>query len=48
MEATTLTTPRLTLRPWRDADVDAFAAMFGDPKVMEFLPAPPDRAAIGN
>ena len=34
-----LRTPRLILRPWRDDDSDAFAAMFDDPKVMEFLPA---------
>ena len=39
-------TPRLLLRPWRDEDVDAFAAMFEDPAVMEFLPAQTDRAAI--
>lgn len=45
MEPITLTTPRLTLRPWRDADVDAFAAMFDDPQVMEFL-QPADRPAI--
>src|SRR5262245_1730750 len=45
-EAITLRTPRLILRAWRDADVDGFAAMFGDPPVMEFLPAPRDRAAI--
>ncbi len=32
-----LQTPRLLLRPWRDADSDAFAAMFDDPAVMEFL-----------
>ena len=37
MPAITLTTPRLLLRPWRDDDVDAFAAMFDDPAVMEFL-----------
>jgi RimJ/RimL family protein N-acetyltransferase len=37
MQAITLTTPRLLLRPWRDDDVDAFAAMFDDPAVMEFL-----------
>jgi ribosomal-protein-alanine N-acetyltransferase len=41
-----LGTPRLLLRPWRDADVDAFAAMFDDPAVMEFLPPAKDRAAI--
>lgn len=46
MTAPTLATPRLTLRPWRDADVDAFAAMFADPLVMEFLPTAPDRAGI--
>lgn len=40
------TTPRLILRQWHDDDVDAFAAMFADPLVMEFLPAPQDRAAI--
>ena len=37
MQAITLTTPRLLLRPWCDDDVDAFAAMFDDPAVMEFL-----------
>jgi RimJ/RimL family protein N-acetyltransferase len=55
MQAITLTTPRLLLRPWRDDDVDAFAAMFDDPAVMEFLMpargpmsacADADRAAI--
>ena len=37
MQAITLTTPRLLLRPWRDDDVAAFADMFDDPAVMEFL-----------
>ena len=55
MQAITLTTPRLLLRPWRDDDVDAFAAMFDDPAVMAFLMptrgrmsacADADRAAI--
>jgi RimJ/RimL family protein N-acetyltransferase len=55
MQAITLTTPRLLLRPWRDDDMDAFAAMFDDPAVMEFLMPPrgrmsafadADRAAI--
>jgi RimJ/RimL family protein N-acetyltransferase len=46
MNAITLHTPRLVLRPWRDEDVDSFAAMFDDPAVMEFLPAQKDRAAI--
>jgi ribosomal-protein-alanine N-acetyltransferase len=39
MTPPTLHTPRLVLRSWRDADDDAFAAMFSDPAVMEFLPA---------
>jgi ribosomal-protein-alanine N-acetyltransferase len=39
MSLITLHTRRLILRPWRDADDDAFAAMFEDPPVMEFLPA---------
>lgn len=46
MTPITLHTPRLTLREWRDADVDAFAAMFDDPPVMEFLMPAKDRAAI--
>lgn len=41
-----LRTPRLLLRPWRDADVDAFAAMFADSAVMQFLLPAKDRAAI--
>jgi len=31
--------PRLTLRPWRDSDLDALAALNADPRVMQFLPA---------
>jgi RimJ/RimL family protein N-acetyltransferase len=46
MTPITLRTPRLILRPWRDEDSDAFAAMFDDPAVMEFLLPVPDRAAI--
>ena len=46
MKAITLETPRLLLRPWRDDDADAFAAMFDDPLVMEFLMPAKDRAAI--
>jgi ribosomal-protein-alanine N-acetyltransferase len=42
----TLRTPRLLLRPWRGQDADAFAAMFADPKVMEFLGPAQDRAAV--
>ena len=46
MDPITLSTPRLTLRPWRDTDAGAFAAMFDDPRVMEFLMPAADRAAI--
>jgi RimJ/RimL family protein N-acetyltransferase len=35
-----LLTPRLTLRQWRDGDLDPFAAMNADPEVMRFFPAP--------
>jgi RimJ/RimL family protein N-acetyltransferase len=37
-------TPRLILRPWRDADRAAFAAMNADPEVMHDFPAPLSRA----
>jgi len=37
-------TPRLILRQWRDADLDAWAEMNADPRVMEFFPALYDRA----
>ena len=40
----TLTTGRLTLRPWLDADRAAFAAMSADPEVMRYLTALPTRA----
>ncbi len=43
-EVPTLRTPRLCLRPWRDADLAPFAAMNADPVVMEFFPRPLDRA----
>ncbi|HET6158313.1 MAG TPA: GNAT family N-acetyltransferase [Dongiaceae bacterium] len=46
MKPITLHTPRLILRPWRDEDSDAFAAMFEDPAVMAFLLATQGRAAI--
>lgn len=36
----TLTTERLLLRPLRDSDAPAFAAINADPEVMEFLPQP--------
>ena len=38
-------TERLILREWRDADLEPFAALTGDRRVMEFFPAPLDRAA---
>ena len=40
-----LTTQRLILRPWRDADRDEFAALNADPAVMEFFPSTLSRAA---
>lgn len=40
----TLETPRLILRQWRDADVEAWAEMSADPRVMEFFPELYDRA----
>lgn len=36
----TLTTARLTLRRWRDADRTPFQGINADPRVMEFFPAP--------
>ena len=36
---TALRTDRLVLRPWREADLEPFAAMGRDPAVMEFFPA---------
>jgi ribosomal-protein-alanine N-acetyltransferase len=36
---TVLTTERLLLRPWLDADRDAFAAMSADREVMRYFPA---------
>lgn len=38
-------TGRLVLRPFRDADRDAFAALNGDPRVSDWLGGPIDRAA---
>jgi len=38
-----LETPRLRLRPWRDADLAAFAALNADPEVMRWFPEPLDR-----
>ena len=44
MEVPTLTTERLTLRGWREDDLDAYAAIAADPEVMRFMGAPLDRA----
>lgn len=41
--SSTLLTPRLHLRLWRDEDLPAFAVMNADPRVMEFFPKPLDR-----
>ena len=34
-----LTTARLRLRPWRDEDLEPFAALNADPRVREFFPS---------
>lgn len=39
MTPVSLTTQRLTLRPWRHDDVDAFTALCNDPDVMAHYPA---------
>lgn len=41
----TLTTRRLVLRRWREADLEPFARLNADPDVMHFLSHPLDRAA---
>lgn len=45
MLPTTLTTDRLLLRPWRETDLEPFAAMNADPEVMRFFPRRLDREA---
>src|SRR5262249_5823709 len=40
----TIATARLILRPWCDDDIEPFAALNADPRVMEFLPKLLDRA----
>jgi ribosomal-protein-alanine N-acetyltransferase len=40
-----LETARLLLRPWRESDLCAFAALNADPGVMEHFPSVLDRAA---
>jgi RimJ/RimL family protein N-acetyltransferase len=44
VKAPTLVTPRLILRPWREADLAPFAALNADPRVMELMPGRLDRA----
>ena len=44
MTTGTLTTARLRLRPWRDGDLPAFAALNADPRVMEHFPGTLSRA----
>ena len=41
---TTLSSERLILRPWREDDLDALAALCADPEVMAHFPAVLDRA----
>src|SRR4051812_3637701 len=38
LKTPTITTPRLTLRPWRESDLEPFAAMNADPRVMRHFP----------
>jgi RimJ/RimL family protein N-acetyltransferase len=38
VSAPIIETPRLLLRPWRDADVESWAEMNADPSVMEYFP----------
>lgn len=40
---TIIKTKRLILRPWRDADMESFAKLNADPRVMEFFPLPLSR-----
>jgi len=42
--APTLTTDRLSLRGWRDEDLDAYAEITADPEVMRFMGGVIDRA----
>jgi len=40
-----LETPRLILRPWREEDLEPFAAMNRDPEVMRYFPSTSDLEA---
>ncbi len=44
MTVPTIETSRLLLRGWRDADLDSWAEMNADPRVMEFFPRTYERA----
>jgi ribosomal-protein-alanine N-acetyltransferase len=44
MAAPTLTTGRLVLRPWRNADLAPFRALNADPAVMQYFPSVLDAA----
>ncbi len=44
MTGATLHTERLILRPWREADVEPFAALNGDPEVRRYFPTVLSRA----
>lgn len=48
MKPPAVETPRLILRQWRDADLDTWAQMNADPRVMEFFPELLDRARSGE
>jgi RimJ/RimL family protein N-acetyltransferase len=43
-----ISTARLVLREWRDTDLDGFAAMGVDARVMEFFPSLLDRATTAS
>ncbi len=45
MDIPTITTERLILRPFRNGDLDAHAAMNADPTVMQYIGEVQDRAA---
>jgi len=44
--AISLRTARLLLRPWRDADIAAFAELSADPAIMQYLVPFADRTAM--
>lgn len=39
VDMTTLKTKRLLLRPWKESDLEPFAQLNADPRVMEYFPA---------